>query len=201
MYATCRSCNSFGGRAYVPAYTDFVASTLDALVNWGSAYIHASPPPRLRMSAVIQPGAVIRQVLHMLLTASGGPGLGERYPTLRSIVLEQSTSPLPSNIRIYLSLVITSRIRINSVQARMNLNSGAVVAMAEVAGPPFAWLLEIDGDGSNQSQDVSNWTTLDPGRTEAVDINTTLGSIVNPFAGDYRHRWQVEEDSRRERLQ
>jgi len=196
MYATCRGCNSFGGRAYVPAYSDFVAGASAGLVSWGQSVEDGPPPPRIRLRADrVRPGAVIRQVLFMLLVASGSSGLGDRFPVLRSFVLDQRVGTLPSNLRVYLSFVVTSRIRINSTQIRLNLVTGANVAMVEVAGPPFAWLLEIGDDSSSESQDVSDWTKFPPDYQGRVDVETVLGSVVNPFVGDYRHVWQIEADA------
>jgi len=67
--------------------------------------------------------------------------------------------------------------------------------MVEVAGPPFAWLLEIGDDSSSESQDVSDWTKFPPDYQGRVDVETVLGSVVNPFVGDYRHVWQIEADA------
>lgn len=196
LYATCRGCNSFGGRAYIPSYTGFVASALDALVEWGSSAPSGRPPARLQMRAEgIRLGAVVRQALFMMLVASGSAGLGDRYPVLRRLVLDQAPGQLPSDIRLYLSFVMTSRIRINSTQVRMDLASGTSVAMVEVAGPPFAWLLEIGYHSMSTAQDVSSWTQYSSADEVGVDITTVLGSAINPFAGDYRHLWEIEADT------
>jgi hypothetical protein len=93
LYATCRDCNSFSGTHYVPAHSDVVASMLDALELWATSTKETPPPETLSLTLQrIHPGAIIRQVLFMVMATSGSAGLTSRYPELRRIVLTKGGS-------------------------------------------------------------------------------------------------------------
>lgn len=142
----------------------------------------------------IHPGAVVRQVLFMLLAASGSEGLGKRYPVLREIVLDKATAPLPPEIALRLTLLATERSRVQPVAAEANFAASHEWALVEVAFTPFAWLLEIGDPSDRQAVDVSNWTEIPPEEERQLELITTVGSIVTAIGGDYRHRWQIPDD-------
>jgi hypothetical protein len=82
LYSTCARCNNFGGSAYVPYYLDFTASVVNGLEQWATqtdSEGQIEVPEKLRMSMQrIHSGGIVRQVLFMLLAASGSDGLGIR---------------------------------------------------------------------------------------------------------------------------
>jgi len=41
---------------------------------------------------------------------------------------------------------------------------------------------------------VLSWTEIPPEEERQLDLVTTVGSIVTPLGGDYRHRWQIPEE-------
>lgn len=73
----------------------------------------------------IYPGAVVRQVLFMLMAASGSEGLGERYPVLREIVLEKKQATLPPEMALRLTLLATWRSRVHHVAVEANFESSS----------------------------------------------------------------------------
>jgi len=199
LYATCASCNNFGGSVYVPHYLDFTASVVIGLQQWARQAESAGQTEaaeKLRMSMQrIHPGAVVRQVLFMLLAASGSEGLGTRYPLLREIVLERATAQLPPEMALRLTLLPASeRSRVHHVAAEANLDMGQERALVEVAFTPFAWLLEIGDPSDREAVDVLSWTEIPPEEERQLDLVTTVGSILTPLGGDYRHRWQIPKE-------
>jgi hypothetical protein len=198
LYATCARCNNFGGMAYVPQYQDFTASMFIGLQAWARQAESASqtgPPEKLRMNVErIYPGAVVRQVLFMLMAASGSAGLGERYPVLREIVLDKTPAALPPEMALRLTLLATQRSRVHHVAVEANFETGQQRALVEVAFTPFAWLLEIGDPSDRQAVDVSSWTEVAPEEEQKIELVTTVGSIVTAIGGDYRHRWQILDD-------
>jgi hypothetical protein len=198
-YATCAACNSFGGTKYVPAYSDAVAAAVIGLQQWAGASDAAGQtgaPEFLRLKAqrAFRPGAVIRQALFMLMAMSGSAGLGTQHPMLRRIVLDGERLKLPAAIVVRLSLVISSRVRVNPVMAEIRLSEMTERAVLEVAHTPFAWLTEIGPRSDRTAPDVSNWTEFDPVDEIEVDLKLPVGSLVTAQPADYRHYWQIPQD-------
>ena len=163
-YATCGDCNSFSGSDYVPAYTDFVASLVNALHEWAQATPDDHPPKTLSFTMSRgKPGDIVRQALFMILTSSGSPGLGERYPVLRDIVLRKAPASLPAEMTLRLSLVITPRARMIPLTGEANLDRNAERALVEVACSPLGWLLEVGDPSDRTSANVSSWTQIPTG--------------------------------------
>jgi hypothetical protein len=54
----------------------------------------------------LRPGTIVRQVLFMLLAASGSNGLAVRYPVLREVVLNKAALALPAEITPRLTLLV-----------------------------------------------------------------------------------------------
>jgi hypothetical protein len=198
LYTTCARCNNFAGTAYVPDYLDFAASMISGLETWARHAEGAGQtgaPDKLRMSVErIHPGAVVRQVLFMLMAASGSSGLGTRYPVLREIVLDKTTATLPREMALRLTLLATQRSRVHHVAAEANFATGRERALVEVAFTPFAWLLEIGDPSDRQAVDVSRWTEVPPEEEQTIELVPTVGSIVTAIGGDYRHRWEIPDE-------
>lgn len=199
LYSTCARCNNFGGSTYVPCYLDFTASVVKALEQWATQTDSAGRfevPEKLRMSMQrIHPGGIVRQVLFMLLAASGSNGLSSRYPMLREIVLDQLTASLPPGMALRLTLLpANQRSRVQHVAAEANFDAGRERALVEVAFTPFAWLLEIGDPSDREAFDVSSWTEIPPEEERQIELVTTVGSIVTVIGGDYRHRWEIPDE-------
>lgn len=196
-YATCAACNSFGGTAYVPAYSDAVAAVVIGLQQWAGDTVENTGAPdflRLQAQQAFRPGAVIRQALFMLMAMSGSAGLGTCYPVLRRIVLGGERLRLPSEVVVRLSLVISSRVRIQPVMAEIDLSAMTERALLEVAHTPFAWLAEIGSRSDRTALDVSSWTGFDPADDIAIDVRLPVGSLVTAQPADYRHFWQFPQE-------
>ena len=198
LHATCAQCNNFSGSAYVPHYLDFTASVVQGLEHWANQAQNAEQagaPEKLRMKMQrVHQGAVVRQVLFMLLAASGTDGLGTRYPVLREIVLRKSTSALPPEMALRLTLLSADRrARVHHVATEANFDQGQERALVEVAFTPFAWLLEIGDPSGREAVDVSSWTGVPPEEEREFELITTVGSIVTAIGGDYRHRCQIPD--------
>jgi hypothetical protein len=193
--ATCRSCNSFSGTAYVPAYTDAVASTLVALDTLGASLAADEEPPKELALTLqrIHPGAIIRQALFMIMATSGSDGLSRRYPELRRIVLDKEQLRLPADITLRLGLVLTRRIRLIPVTADVDLDAGVQRAVVEVAHVPFAWLAEIGPRSSRPLADVTSWTEFDPADEHAVALTLPVGTLTTALPADYRYRREIPE--------
>jgi hypothetical protein len=199
LYATCAKCNNFGGAAYVPNYFDFTASVIIGLEQWARQAERAGEtdvPDKIRMNLQrIHPGSIVRQVLFMLLTASGSEGLGARYPVLGEIVLDQVTASLPPEMALRLTLLpANQRSRLHHVATEANFDTGRERALVEVAFTPFAWLLEIGDPSDREAFDIAGWTEVPPDEQRQVELVTTIGSIVTAIGGDYRHRWEIPDE-------
>lgn len=197
-YATCDPCNTFSGAAYVPAYLHFVEMVGAGLADWADRAEEAGEtavPERLEITArPLQPGAIVRQVLFMLLAASGSAGLAAHYPVLRDIVLNKTPRALAPEMALRLTLLGTRRSRVHPVVAEVNFATGHERGLVEVAYVPFGWLLEIGDPSDRQAVDVSNWTEIPPDDDQQIELITTVGSIVTAIPADYRHRWEIPDE-------
>ena len=142
----------------------------------------------------LQPGAIVRQVLFMLLTASGSDGLGTRYAVLRDIVLNKAPLALPAEMALRLTLLGTQRSRVHPIVAEANLATGQERAVVEVAFTPFGWLLEIGDPSDRDAADVSGWTEVPHNVEQRIELVTTVGSIVTAIPADYRHLWEIPKE-------
>lgn len=198
LYATCAPCNNFGGSAYVPDFADFTASVMIGLDRWArdaDAAGQGQAPETLRMNMQrLHPGAVVRQVLFMLLAASGSEGLGARYPVLREIVLDKATAPLPPEMALRMTLLASERSRVHHVAVEADFATLQERALVEVAFTPFAWLLEIGDPSDRRAVDVSSWSEIPPAEERQLELIATVGSVVTAIGADYRHRWQIPDD-------
>ena len=135
-----------------------------------------------------KPGDIVRQALFMILASSGSPGLGERYPVLRDIVLRKAPASLPAEMTLRLSLVITPRARMIPPTGEANLDRNAERALVEVAYSPLGWLLEVRDPSDRTSANVSSWT---PGVEQDVSLATSVGTITTALPADYRWRSEI----------
>lgn len=189
-YSTCAECNSFSGKAYVPKYSAFAHGIVSALSGCHDR-IGSTSRVQLRAKDVF-PGAIVRQALYMLMVVNDRSSFGDRYPELRDIVLMGSTRDLPVGMRLYVSVVVSGRIRSMPLQVQVDLATGVNSALIELAAAPVAWLLEIGSPIGKRGFDASDWTRISPSHQSDVEIDTLIGSAVNAVPGDYRHPWEFE---------
>gem|GEM_PF-3841971 len=198
MYATCMRCNSFSGTAYVPAYLQFISILAGGLQDWAERADRAGEtraPAELHLTIrPVQPGAVMRQVLFMLLAASGSAGLGNRYPLLREIVQNKTPVALPPEMAVRMTLLVAQRARLHPVVAEADFQAGRERVMVEVAFTPCAWLLEIGDPSARGAANVSAWTQVPADEEQEVNLTTTVGSVVTALPADYRHRSEIPDD-------
>jgi hypothetical protein len=191
-YSTCRGCNSFDGRAYVPAYREFVYSLTRGLVELSESVDREEEPKEISLKIVgLRPGAIVRQAIYMLLAANENSSLGDRYPRLREIVLSGARLPLDGDMRLRMAVVVGSRIRLMPLQVQWDLATGRSCAVIELAAPPLAWLLEIGPSLGSKVIDVSHWTMISSTEVQAVSVTTVLGSNINAVPGDYRYPSEI----------
>jgi hypothetical protein len=191
-YSTCRECNSFDGRAYVPAYRELTLGVTNALVDLSSKIGPSDEPKQISLQLQnARVGAIARQALYMLLAANENGAFGDRFPRVREILLRGTPLPLPDNMRLRLAIVTGSRIRLVPIHAQVDTATGESTMFIELAAPPLAWLLEIGPDLPGRPLEVSDWTLVAPGECRSLSITTTLGSTINSVPADYRYPSEI----------
>ena len=195
----CKACNEHSGKWYVPEFAKFVGTVwtifqqlpasaveeADASLEWQVVDFEIR---RLRALPVV------KQIVASLL-ALNPPAFGHSHPALVKFVLDPMCRGLPERYRLYMCLFTGPIARFAGVTAQLSLGTGQVVLMTEVAHPPLACLLTIDGKPSEPACEITVWSTrhFDEGRDERLRLIVGFGHTAVP--GDYRSRAKVAAEA------
>lgn len=194
-YTLCQSCNSLTGSKYGGAYKKWATQANRILKNFDpngldgqSEMIHLNVKMGFENLEGFQPGAVVRQVLSMLCSLSGGWNLAERHPELREIILHQRLAQLPVNIDLGFALYFGPKSRIIGPQLVMNRSNQSWQWVMEVAHPPFAFwaVIASNQNDAGRGLTMNDWTTLYPGEKKKLEGIVQLGFGWSPHPGEYR---------------
>lgn len=145
----------------------------------------------------VYPSRLIRQVLSMMLSISGGAELGERFPFLRELVLGGAAGPLPAPLRIYFLLYGSTHARIaGGPRGQAWLSDHELRRALSVDFPPLAFVLLIEGPEINDlGIDVSSFTEWAVDRRGDIRFeDLPLGFGHKPWPADYRSKGQMLAD-------
>ncbi|WP_409332605.1 hypothetical protein [Trujillonella humicola] len=193
-YVLCKPCNEFVGQHYVPEYGR-LAVALRQQVN--AAFValgRAVGGLELDLGGWAL-GDVARAGLVTLMDVAVHDRLLLRYPELINVV-QQPGTPLPSTLRLGLTVVLGARARLSGPVCRVD-RDGCIV-FSEAALAPFSWTLSFLEPGLRslpQTADVSGW--LHHGRNHRpmhARLELPVGAVVSPTPGDYRPASQIAAD-------
>jgi hypothetical protein len=137
--------------------------------------------------ADVDPGAFVRQVLSLLCTVSGPWDLAGRHPEIRAMILDRQPAALPPGMRLHLVLYCGPTSRVAGPSLTIDRATKRWEWLLELAYPPLAMLLELAGDADQRSLlDISEFTTVAPGRVFDYQATLDIGFGHTAFPGDYR---------------
>lgn len=161
----CEDCNHDTGRDYVADYVIFNEACRPLASKLTMGLWH-TVECRCRIARVAREALV-------LLVASSQPGLTDKYPALRDLILKPDARELPVGLRLGVNIVATPGImEFCGAHAWLNQASKtsgvATIAFAGV----LHWALSLSGDLSPGVADVSEW--LKYSIDEVVDVKRQI---------------------------
>lgn len=142
------------------------------------------------------PGAFIRQVLSMLISAASPAAVTETVPTLRRIVLEGESMSVEAPLRLGMALFMGPKAVVYGPLLVMGTGEAPTWKwVAGVAFPPFSFELEIAASTERPGTlftDISQLTSLSPAQSTDVrlDLAITFGNSGVP---DWRSQAMIDQ--------
>lgn len=194
-FILCERCNNWTGTNYGLEYQIWARGAAAVLTSLGVSLEELDSRDKytfvnLRLVDVY-PGRFVRQVLAMMLSVSGSCDLSERHSTIRNLVLGGPPESLPEQLRLFMTLYAGPAVRFAGGpfgQAIYDGVTGIWTRCIEVAFPPFAFQLILDGDAERASGvEMSELSACDADRTQTCQIEGLLvGFGHTPYPLDYR---------------
>lgn len=197
-YVLCGRCNSTTGTRWVPEYGDWARMGQAVLAEAGpfAERLPAGAHECVRFGFKgVYPGRFARQVLTMLLAASGGPTTAAKNPEVQQIILEGACK-LPGDVRVFMRLFVGPGIRLLPISGAIDLSTMTREVSMEVAFPPFAFVAVVGGEPRDDlGLEITDWSEMDPDEPLAVKFELPVGHGYTPFPGDYRPVGQIEDEA------
>lgn len=191
-YVLCKPCNDFVGRHYIPEYGQLATALREQVDGAFAALGHAVGRLDLNLAGWAL-GDVARAGLVTVMDLAVHDRLLLRYPELTN-VLRQPGTPLPSTLRLGLTLVLGTRARLSGPVCMADPD-GCVV-FSEAALAPFSWTLSFLEPGLRSlahTADVSGWLRHGLNHRPArAELDLPVGAVQSPTPGDYRPASLIE---------
>ncbi len=188
-YSLCEKCNNATGSWYGGAYVEWARRGMQLLANSNCELSLAYPYE-------IYPLRCIKQIATMFLSACG-PEFHKAHPDLVRFVLNKELRSIPQGIRIYaylLDLRQTSVFRQSGITGRATLGSGQVQSFAEIAFPPFGFVLSPRGVVIDAClRDITYFSSYDFRWRQAMYLKLPVLPLNSPLPGDFRTLQEIRE--------
>lgn len=203
-YTLCKPCNEFTGLRFADEYRRWAGTVLNALAEVGTNVreLEAEPTPRrgrfsMQGDPGPRPGAMVRQVLAMMCSVSGGFDLAGRFPVVRRLLLEGSTEALPAGMSIGLTVYLSTRSRFSGPMLTVSTKASTWRWTLEIAHAPLATLLVLASGGNAPAHawDLSQYTQVAPDVHADVEGDLEIGFGHTLLPGDYRTKAAVDADA------
>lgn len=196
----CQSCNNNTGSWYGTELARTVAAGVKILreapldeydtltdYRWASVGFKksATGPHPLRF---------IKQVVAMLLAASPIE-LSANHPELSEFVLDKDKAGLPDRYKFYLSLFAGPYARTTGIVANIDIERGREDIFAEVAFPPYAYVMSIDSEPDLiETVDITLFVDIGYNQQGDIELDMLIGFGHTLYPADYRTSAMIERD-------
>ncbi len=153
VYPTlCGTCNNHTGAWYNPAYVRLAdhCTALAIPENAGRA---------CDVEVEVHPQRVAKQALASILAVSQ-PGVTERYPHLRELIVGKENAGPIAPVRLGLYLRANCGGRTSGLATSIDLGRRVGRIIAEFSFSPLGWFVSFDGSELDGIVDVSSWTEI-----------------------------------------
>jgi len=175
----CATCNNHTGSWYNPAYVRFVrlAAPFAQPKNAGNV---------CRFDVTVHRQRVAKQAIASF-AATSQPGLTEKYPVLRELLLNRTEQQPIAPLHLWLYLRANRGGMTTGLTVSLKLEQRKGHLVAGFAFWPLGWLLTVgDIDTDDNVINVSSWTELDYNNKTPVAIAIPCQWAVSPYPGDFR---------------
>lgn len=182
----CKTCNSFLGSNYVPAYKRWVQGGFEILKNT-ECYHHRY------WIKMVEPLKILKQIISMFLAINGEWYL-ESFPELADFVSNPESKSLPDKYRLFTYLTRAEESRYRSHVVHGDLALGTLKNCSEIAFPPYGYVLTIDFEGQIKFlNDITSFKEFEINKKSDLIINMFQLPTYTPFPLDYRTKDQIEK--------
>lgn len=189
-YVLCESCNNRTGHWYGSAYVNFAKICAE----------HAHPANAEKTVSFQAHGLFPLRILKeafAIMCASSGPGLIQKNPVLRQLILDTGSRRVPSHLRLLPYLRCHGGGRSSGVAGILNTDTGKNCVVAEFSWWPVGWLLAFDDSTDVSGYDITSWCQYSYDEEKSPVLALPCHFAVTSYPMDYRNPEQVIRDRRR----
>ena len=185
-YTLCADCNSYTGRKYAPAYTDFCVQALQQIGEQGSTRGNITISFRN-----IYPLKVMKEILCMFLSINHAK-FGDRYPDIREFVKNYALRREIRCASVFSYANIGRLHRIVGNAGIMNVSDGWGRLVSELGAIPFGFVMEMTPAKERELTPLADFSDLyDIDEKASVDVKFPIKQSNSFIPLDYRTREEI----------
>lgn len=187
-YTLCGRCNSITGHRYAPYFIDWAYQGMLILMRSGGK-------PTLIYMNYLRPLPILKQIATMFFSVNTAE-FRLAHPYLVEFVLNRDRKYLPPDLRFYAYYVTTRSMRLSGVSGSVDVNTGQIIVMSEIAFLPFGFVLTFDSAPPDpRLVDITHFARYDYYDVGAFDIKLPTLPTHLMVPGDYRTREDIAKDA------
>ena len=174
----CERCNSLGGRAFVPAYSDFVHQVAQKVST-------RIPLTSIEVEAVRNPQLILRQILLQLVT-SNGPKFVEANNWIRPFLLTRKPCRLPDNVHLYIFATQNGGMRSTGLTGQILLDKETFRVFSEFTHWPLGTILSFSELVDEPLLCITDWSEIPFRSKNRLTLKLPVNPTVSPCPLDFR---------------
>ena len=186
----CGKCNNDTGGWYAREYVEWAYRGVDILTR-------AEPISGSVIDVEMvncYPLRFLKQCVTMLVQV-GSASLGDHEERIRRFILNREDRQLPDEVEIFLALYKGPGARLGGGVGVVNLVSGDIYVLSEVAYAPFAMVLNADAPKPTSFGKINFMRRYSIDERADVTVRFLVGEGHTPYPGDYRDLETVEREA------
>lgn len=186
-YTLCGRCNNVTGSWYGRHFVDWCWQGMHILARSGGS-------PSLIYLHYVFPLSIIKQIFTMFFSLHS-ERYREKHEEIVRFLLNREAKYLPPNYRVFVYFMGEGRPRFSGTSALLNLGAGQMQLMAELAFPPFGYLLTYGGPPPDERLfEITHFARYSYEEFAVMELRLPVLPTYLHFPGDYRTREQIHRD-------
>lgn len=149
-YTLCEGCNTFTGHFYADAYVEMVRQAIYIIHTLGGSDIFKSGEKYIFQFRKLYPLRIIKEIFTMFFSVNSDQ-FSKAQPELQKFVLNKEICFINKDkYAIYAHILSGILARYSGISGLLNVYSGQIRLISEVAAHPFGFVLEIDPKEKNR---------------------------------------------------